>query len=66
MQLGKYSFGIGDRFARQGEAQLKAFIEADKKGLEITPVWNKSNREHMTIKSDPRDTRIAADNAVKD
>ena len=65
MQLGKYSFGIGDRFARQGEAQLKAFIEADKKGLEITPVWNKSNREHMTIKSDPRDTRIAADNAVK-
>ncbi len=65
MQLGKYSFGIGDRFARQGEAQLKAFIEADKKGLEITPVWNKSNREHITIKSDPRDTRIAADNAVK-
>ncbi len=65
LQLGKYSFGIGDRFARQGEALLKAFIEADKKGLEITPVWNKSSREHLTIESDPRDTRIAADNAVK-
>jgi len=65
MLLGKYSFGIGDRFARQGEAQLKAFIKAEKKGLDITPVWNKSFREHMTINSDPRDTRIAADNAVK-
>ncbi len=65
MQLGKYSFGIGDRFARQGEAQLKAFIEAEKKGIKITPVWNKSGREHMTINSDPRDTKIAADNAVK-
>ena len=65
MLLGKYSFGIGDRFARQGEAQLKALIKAQKKGLDITPVWNKSFREHMTINSDPRDTRIAANNAVK-
>jgi tagaturonate epimerase len=65
MELGKYSFGTGDRFARQGEAQLNAFIEADKKGLEITPVWNKSNREHLITGSDPADTRIAADNAVK-
>lgn len=64
MQLGKYSFGIGDRFARQGEAQLKAFTEAQKKGLEITPVWNKSNREHITINSDPKETRLAAENAV--
>ena len=24
MQLEKYSFGVGDRFAQQGEAQLKA------------------------------------------
>ena len=65
MQLGKYSFGIGDRFARQGEAQLKAFVEARKGGLDITPVWNKSNREHMTIGSEPHETRHEADNAVK-
>jgi tagaturonate epimerase len=65
MQTGKYSFGIGDRFARQGEAQLKAFIEAKNKGLDVTPVWNKSNREHLTIGSDPRETRTEADNAVK-
>jgi hypothetical protein len=64
MELGKYSFGIGDRFARQGEAQLEAFVMAREKGLEITPVWNKSNREHLTIGSDPRETRAAADNAV--
>jgi tagaturonate epimerase len=65
MQLNKYSFGIGDRFGHQGEAQLKAFIEAANKGIEITPVWNKSNREHVTIGSDPADTRKAADIAVK-
>ena len=47
--LGKYSFGLGDRFGHQGSAQLKAIIEASKHGIEITPVWNKSNREHITI-----------------
>jgi tagaturonate epimerase len=65
MQLDKYSFGIGDRFAQQGEAQLKAFIKAGEKGIDITPVWNKSNREHLTIGSDPSDTRAEADNAVR-
>ncbi len=66
MHLGKYSFGIGDRFARQGEAQLKAFVYAHKKGLDVTPVWNKSNREHLTINSDPSETKLAADSAVKE
>jgi tagaturonate epimerase len=65
MQLGKYSFGTGDRFAQQGEAQLKAFIDAREKGIEITPVWNKSNREHLTTGSAPSDTRAEADNAVR-
>ena len=65
MQLGKYSFGIGDRFAQQGEAQLKAFIKAGEKGIDITPVWNKSNREHLTIGSEPADTRAEADQAVR-
>ncbi len=63
--LGKYSIGMGDRFGHQGSAQLKAIIEAGKKGIEITPVWNKSNREHVTIGTQPGDVRKEADNATK-
>ena len=62
---GKYSFGLGDRFGHQGEAQLKAIIEASKHGIEITPVWNKSNREHITIGTEPSDVRIEADMVTK-
>ncbi|MBW6497150.1 MAG: tagaturonate epimerase family protein [Bacteroidales bacterium] len=65
MELGKYSFGTGDRFAKQGEAQLEAMILAAGKGVDICPVWNKSNREHLTIKSKPESARLAADQAVK-
>jgi hypothetical protein len=65
MQIPKYSFGVGDRFAMQAEAQLKAIQMASEKGVELTPVWNKSNREHMTIHSEPEETRIAIDKAVK-
>ncbi len=64
-KLNKYSFGIGDRFGHQGEAQLKAFIKAKESGLNITPVWNKSNREHEIIGTQPDDVRVEADNAVK-
>jgi hypothetical protein len=59
--LGKYSIGLGDRFGHQGAAQLKAIISAAEKGIEITPVWNKSNREHITIGTLPGDVRIEAD-----
>ena len=65
MKIGKYSFGIGDRFAHQGEAQLKALMKAGETlGFEIVPVWNKSNREHSFIGSSPADTRKEADAAV--
>jgi len=64
-QLNKYSFGVGDRFGHQGEAQLKAFIRAKEAGLDISPVWNKSNREHEIIGTGPADVRKEADNAVK-
>jgi len=64
-KLGKYSIGIGDRFAHQGKAQLKAIIQAKEVGVEITPVWNKSYREHNIVKSNPKDTRVEADEAVK-
>ena len=63
--LGKYSIGLGDRFGHQGGAQLKAVVEAAKHGIEITPVWNKSNREHTTIGTQPSDVRIEADQVTK-
>lgn len=64
MQLGKYSLGIGDRFSHQGVAQLRAIMKANQSGLNISPVWNKSNREHMYVHSHPADVRKEADEAV--
>ncbi|MBN2593061.1 MAG: hypothetical protein JXA81_06110 [Sedimentisphaerales bacterium] len=65
MILEKYSFGIGDRFCHQGKAQLAAIMKAKEQGLNITPVWNKSNREHTIIGTKPADTRKEALDAVK-
>ncbi len=65
MKLDKYSIGIGDRFALEGIAQLKAVMKAQQDGLEISPVWNKSNREHLIVKSLPSDVRKEADHAVE-
>lgn len=65
MKLGKYSFGVGDRFNHEGEAQLKAVMRANAQGVEVTPVWNKSNREHNIVHSEPEGTRQEADAAVK-
>jgi hypothetical protein len=64
-KLGKYSIGMGDRFGHQGHAQLRAITEAEKKGIEITPVWNKSNREHNIIGTEPGDVRKEADAATR-
>ncbi|MEM7453698.1 MAG: tagaturonate epimerase family protein [Planctomycetota bacterium] len=66
MQLEKYSFGMGDRFLHQGKAQLQAVINAKEAGVDVTPVWNKSNREHKTIGTEPLSLREEADAAVKD
>ena len=65
LNLERYSLGVGDRFARQASAQLRACIMAAEHGTEVIPVWNKSNREHLTIGSEPSTTRAAADAAVK-
>jgi len=65
MEIDKYSWGIGDRFIHQAEAQLQALILAKNAGVEIVPVWNKSNREHTFIHSVPASTRHAAGAAVK-
>ena len=65
MQIPKYTFGVGDRFGHQGVAQLTAFLEARKQGIEVYPVWNKSNREHTLIGSKPGDVRVEARSAVE-
>ena len=64
LQLGTFSVGVGDRFAHQAKAQLQACIEAEQAGVEVIPVWNKSNREHDIIGSEPSATRASADAAV--
>lgn len=64
--LGKYSIGVGDRFGHQAKAQLRALIIARDEGINITPVWNKSFREHTIIHSRPEETRREADRAVQE
>jgi len=64
LTLEKFSLGIGDRFAQQAKAQLAAFQLAADKGVDLVPVWNKSNREHVTVGSEPLTVREAADAAV--
>ncbi len=66
MQLEKFSIGVGDRFAHQAKAQLTACIRAAERGATIVPVWNKSNREHNIIGSEPSTARAAADQAVRE
>jgi hypothetical protein len=58
--LSKYSMGIGDRFGLEGAAQLRAFTAAKDRGIMVTPVWNKSNREHSLIGTRPEDVRAEA------
>ena len=65
-QLPRFSIGVGDRFAHQAKAQLAACVKAKDAGLEVVPVWNKSNREHNIIGSEPSKTREQADLAVKE
>jgi hypothetical protein len=66
MQIEKYSMGVGDRFARQGKAQLQAMIQAADAGVSVAPVWNKSHREHQIIHTCPDSVRAEADAAVAD
>jgi hypothetical protein len=66
LTLARYSIGVGDRFAHQARAQLRACMKALDQGVEVVPVWNKSNREHTIIGSEPGTTRAAADAAVRE
>ena len=65
LKLDKYSLGVGDRFAQEAKAQLQACIRAAAMGTEVIPVWNKSNREHLIVGSEPPSVRAAALAAVK-
>ena len=64
MPLPRFSFGVGDRFAHEAVAQLAAFERLAAEGVVVAPVWNKSNREHTFIGSEPASVRAAAAAAV--
>mgnify|MGYP001815295731 CR=1 FL=1 len=66
MQLEKLTFGVGDRFAHQAAAQLRAFKKAADLGVDVVPVWNKSNREHQFVGSEPASVKAAAQAAVEE
>jgi len=63
--LAKFTFGVGDRFAHQASAQLAAFEHARQQGWNVVPVWNKSNREHLTVGSQPPSVLAAAQAAIE-
>jgi tagaturonate epimerase len=65
MQIEKLSFGVGDRFAHQAAAQLRAFQTLAELGMDVVPVWNKSNREHGFVGSEPASVQAAARAAVE-
>jgi len=65
LPLGKFSFGMGDRFGHQGKAQLQACVMAAELGADFIPVWNKSHREHTFVGTEPSSLRAEADEAVK-
>lgn len=64
MILEKFSIGVGDRFAHQAKAQLRACQLLASDGVPVVPVWNKSNREHTFIGSEPASVLAAAKAAV--
>ena len=66
LSLSRYSFGVGDRFAHQARAQLRAFVLASEQNVDLVPVWNKSNREHTFIGTEPPSVLHAAQKAVQE
>jgi hypothetical protein len=66
LTIEKFSLGVGDRFAHQAKAQLQACRMAAERGATVVPVWNKSNREHAIVGSEPASVRQAADAAVRE
>lgn len=65
MLIEKFSFGTGDRFGKEGRAQLAAIQEINKLGVPVVPVWNKSYREHSIVKTTQASVATEAAEAVK-
>ena len=65
LTLERFSFGVGDRFAHQAKAQLHAFQKLAEHGIQVVPVWNKSNREHTFVGSEPQSVFDAASAAIQ-
>jgi hypothetical protein len=65
LPLEKYSLGVGDRFAHQAKAQLRAIELVEQDGVAVTPVWNKSHREHVIVGSEPASVRAAVEAAAR-
>ena len=65
LQIAPYSVGTGDRFAHQAQAQLRACMQITRDGFPVIPVWNKSNREHTFIGSEPSSVLNAARSAIE-
>lgn len=65
LTLDKFSIGVGDRFGHQARAQLRACQLLAEDGTSVIPVWNKSNREHNFIGSEPASVLLAAREAVE-
>ena len=63
-KLPTLTFGVGDRFGLEGEAQLKAVMAIRERGVDAAPVWNKSFREHSLVGTRPDDVRAEAHAAV--
>lgn len=63
--LPRFTFGMGDRFGHQGEAQLSAVQSIASRGIDVCPVWNKSHREHTIVGTKPGSLRAEADAAVQ-
>lgn len=63
--LPRFTIGTGDRFTQEGEAQLSAVQSAAGRGIALSPVWNKSNREHTIVGTKPQSLRDEADAAVR-
>ena len=64
MTIARFSMGTGDRFGREGVAQVAAFEKIKADGVDVAIVWTKSNREHTIIGTSPADQRAAADAAA--
>lgn len=64
--LPRFTFGMGDRFGHEGQAQLSAVQDAVSRGIDLCPVWNKSNREHTIVGTKPASLREEADAAVRE